>query len=111
MTDKEILAQLKIAYESLIDITGNASAKQVMGIKSLEKAEEIISNKYSKLWQKIKDTNDIELYYEEDLLISDCVACDYLTKQCDDYDEQYITYLDLDSGAKWWEDYEFLTKF
>lgn len=111
MTEKEILAELKIAYENIIDITGNAELSQVENIKELETAENVISKIYSEVWQKIKDTNDIELYYEEDLLISDCVACDYLTKQCDGYAEQYITYLDLDSGAKWWEDYPFLTEF
>lgn len=111
MTEKEILAQLKFAYESIIDITENADLSQVENVKELETAENAISKIYSELWQKIKDTNDIELYYEEDLLISDCVACDYLTKQCDDYDEQYITHLDLENGAKWWEDCEFLTEF
>ena len=111
MNDKEILAQLKNAYESIIDITDNVDSKQLKNVKELETAEDVISKTYSELWQKIKDTNDIELYYEEDLLISDCVACDYLTKRCDGYAEQYITHLDLDNGAKWWEDCEFLTEF
>lgn len=111
MNDKEILAQLKAAYESIIDITGNVNSKQLKNVKDLETAENIISKIYSELWQKIKDENDILLYYEEDLLISDCVACDYLTKCNDNYDEQYITHLDLESGAKWWEDYQFLIEF
>lgn len=111
MTEKEILAELKNAYESIIDIIENADSSQVENIKELETAENVISKIYSEVWQKIKDTNNIELYYKEDLLISDCVACDYLTKQCDGYAEQYITYLDLENGAKWWEDCEFLTDF
>lgn len=111
MTEKEILAQLKIAYESIIDITGNADLSQVENIKELETAENVISKIYSEVWQKIKDTDKNTLYYEENILISDCVASDYLTDFNDDIYEQYLYYLDIKSERKWWEDYSFLTEF
>lgn len=109
MNDKEILAQLKIAYEAIIDITGNSDSTQVENIKELEKVEDVLAKKYEEVYQKIKNEDDIALYYEEDLLISDCIHCDFKTATGEN--DQYLPYMDTLHGMKWWEDYAFLIIF
>lgn len=110
MTEKEILAELKIAYEYLNDIIDNADNTQLESVKELYDAQKILADKYSEVYEKIKENDDISLYYEENLIISDTISADYITDS-EDYDDQYITYKDVENESKWWEDYDFLTEF
>lgn len=109
MTDLEILAQLKISYLSIEDIIDNADETQIKTTEDLQQILKILEQKYREIYEKIKEDNDISLYYEEDLLISNHIYCDYLTKS-EEYDDHYLTYSDTECG-KWWEDFQFLTEF
>lgn len=68
-----------------------------------------IKTLYENLYNRIKKENKEILYYEKDLLIGNEIYADYVTDS-EDYDDQYITYKDLENGKKWWEDYDFLDK-
>ena len=107
MEDKEILAELKISYEYLQDIIDNADNTQLKSIVELEEAQNILAKKYEEIYRKIKNENDISLFYEENLLIGNCIYYDFIT----DDDKTALTYQDTDGKTKWWEDIMFLEKF
>lgn len=110
MTELEILAQLKMSYYYLDDIIENSDETQIKSVEDLEQILRILEAKYEEVYQKIKNNNDISLYYEEDLLISRVIYNDYETNS-KDYDDQFLSYKELENEDKWWEDYDFLTKF
>lgn len=110
MGDKEILAELKISYEYLQDIIDNADNTQLKSIIELENAQNILAKKYEEIYKKIKNENDISLFYEENLLIANYIYYDFVTKS-EDYDDQFITYQDTNGKTKWWEDIMFLREF
>lgn len=107
MEDKEILAELKKMYEYIIDMTDNADETQLNKADKSDLFEliETISKKYNKIYENIKNENDISLYYEENLLIADEVGAEYM-----DTDGEYI--LSADIGTEhWWEDSDFIYEF
>jgi len=106
MGDKEILAELKKCYEYLQDIIDNAERDQLESVEELETAQEIMARKYEEVYNKIKQENDIALYYEEDVIISDNIYGAYIYKK----DEQPLSEGDMD-WQKWWEDSDFIEKF
>lgn len=108
MTDKEILAELKKSYELLEDIIDNADNTQLQSVKELYTIQNMLGDKYSEVYEKIKNENDIELYYEEDIMISPNISGDYINVKDTEYN---ISYKDLENESKWWEDYGFLTEF
>lgn len=117
MGDKEILAEYKIAYIQLQDIIDNADEQQITAaeIDKIEQIQSELNFLYKRMYNRIKEKNNASLYYEEDLLISDEISADYLETKDNIYitynDDMYITYKNLDNEDKWWEDYDFLTKF
>ena len=64
------------------------------------------------MYSRIKEKEDVSLYYEEDLLISDEISADYISAgvHVTYDDDMYIPYKNLENESKWWEDYDFLTK-
>lgn len=104
MTDKEILAELKQCYELLEDILDN-QYKQFESTKELEQVQNVLADKYYKLYERIKQEEDISLYYEEGIRIAPYINADYINE-----DNDYIAAGDL-NWQKWWEDREFLTDF
>ena len=106
MTEKEILAELKIAYENLDDIIDNADNTQLESVKELYEAQKILAEKYSEVYEKIKENDDISLYYEEDIMIAGSIYIDY-----ENIEGYGFTYKDMGNESKWWEDYGFLTEF
>ena len=104
MGDKEILAEYKIAYEQLQDIIDNADREQLKSVKELETAQEIMARKYEEVYNKIKEENDIALYYEEDIIISDTIYGAY------EKDGEPLTEADMD-WQKWWRDDSFIREF
>lgn len=110
MTEKEILAELKIAFENLEDITENNEGQiKIDENNFLQSAMRIIDYVYKQLWARIEKENKEILFYEKDIMIADVPYNDYVTS-CEDYDEQYICYDDTKKQTKWWEDYDFLLK-
>lgn len=110
MTELEILAELKIAYENLEDILENNGEQITKGeTKEINFSMEILSNIYHRLYTRIKRDNKEILYYKEELLIGNEIYLDYIEEN--ETEEEYcITYKDLDNEEKWWEDYDYLTK-
>lgn len=106
MTDLEILGELKKSYEYLNDIIDNADNTQMQSTKELCEVQNILEKKYVEVYKKIKETNDISLYYEEDIMIGSSIYIDY-----EDIKGYGITYNDIANESKWWEDYQFLTNF
>ena len=104
MGDKEILAELKRSYEYLQDIIDNADREQLESTKELEEAQEIMARKYEEVYEKIKEENDIGLYYEEDIIICDCIYGAY------EKDGEPLTEADMD-WQKWWRDDSFIREF
>ena len=104
MGDKEILAELKRSYEYLQDIIDNADREQLKSVKELETAQEIMARKYEEVYNKIKEENDIALYYEEDIIISDTIYGAY------EKDGEPLTEGDMD-WQKWWRDDSFIREF
>ena len=107
MTDKEILAEYKIAYENFTDIYDNAIPEQVTE-EEREKIQEmmkILENLYYDLYERIKSAEDISLYYQENIRIAPYINMDYINEE-----NEYIQAGDL-NWQKWWEDYSFLTEF
>lgn len=102
MKDKEVLAGLKIAYIKIDDILENSS---VIDTKELKYIQKILEEKYEQVYNKIKSENDIELYYEEDLIIAPNIYNDYINI----VNKKAITSGDISS--KWWEDKLFLIEF
>lgn len=118
MGDKEILAEYKIAYEQLQDIIDNADEQQITEaeVDKINKVMNDLAFLYKKMYNRIKGQKNISLYYRKDLLVSDKIFGDYIEVNDDVYilcdDEIYISYKDLEQKKnKWWEDYDFLTKF
>lgn len=110
MTELEILAELKIAYTNLEDILENNEEQITKGeTKEIEISMEMLANVYHTYYRRIKRDNKKVLYYQKELLIGDEINLDYVTDS-EDYDDQYITYKDLENEEKWWEDYDYLTK-
>lgn len=110
MTDLEILGELKRMYYWLEDILENAEDDQIENddYTKLEKVETILESQYKKIYKRIESEEKELLYYQKDIMVADEICNDYVT--CNkDYDDQYITYADVDE-KKWWEDEEFLTK-
>lgn len=108
MTELEILAELKIAYMELEDILENQDEQLTTDeyagiIKSMENFKKV----YNNLYKRIEKENKNILYFKDDLLIADEIYLDYVTDS-KDYDDQYITYKDIENEEKWWEDYDFL---
>lgn len=110
MTELEILADLKIAYRQLDDIIENDDEQITEGeYKKLNRSMETLGVIYRNLYKRIEKENKNILYFKDDLLIADEIYLDYVTDS-KDYDDQYITYKDIENEEKWWEDYDFLTK-
>ena len=109
MEDKEILGELKQCYELLQDIIDNADDTQLKSVIELMKSQKILEDKYEEIYEKIKNENDISLYYEENIIISPKIYYDYIINSKTD-NEQYITQADL-GEEKWWTDFTFLRKF
>lgn len=109
MTDLEILAELKMAYLNLEDIIENVDNTQSKSVQELFTALNILDKKYTEVYGKIEEENKKLLQYREDIMIAENIYNDYVTSS-EDYDDQYITYADLDNEEKWWEDYNFLLK-
>ena len=106
MGDKEILAEYKIAYEQLQDIVDNAMEGQITA-EEVDKIKQVMDNLeflYSKLYNRIKEREDISLYYEKNVLIADEISLDYI-----DNKGNMLAAGDL-NWQKWWEDYDFLVK-
>ena len=110
MTEKEILAELKTAYLNLEDIQENQEEQITMNEeKYIKLSMQNLEILYSNIYKRIEKENKKILFFKKDLLIGDQIYLDYVTSSAD-YDDQYITYKDLDNEEKWWEDYNFLTK-
>ena len=108
MTEKEILAELKTAYLNLEDIQENQEEQITMNEeKYIKLSMQNLEILYSNLYKRIEKEDKELLYFKEDLLIGDQIYLDYITEN-ENYDDQYITYKDLDNEEKWWEDYDFL---
>lgn len=108
MTELEILAELKIAYMQLEDILDNQDEQLTTDeYASITKSMENFGKVYSNLYKRIEKENKNILYFKDDLLIADEIYLDYVTDS-KDYDDQYITYKDIENEEKWWEDYDFL---
>lgn len=106
MTELELLAQFKTAYLSLEDIEENADQLEPIDNMELWKVMDILNKQYEKVYEKIKEENDVCLYYEEDIQIGSSIYVDY-----EDIEKNSITYKDMENESKWWEDYGFLTEF
>lgn len=106
MEDKEILAQLKIAYENLQDIIDNADNTQLKSVVKLYEAQNILDDKYREVYKKVKKENSSSLYYDTNLIISDCASADYINMDTEN-EHEYITAGDI--GERWWEDYGFIS--
>lgn len=104
MTDKEILAELKKCYELLKNILDN-QYKQLESTEELEKMQNVLADKYYELYERIKQEEDISLYYEEGIRIAPYINADYINEN-----NEYIASGVL-NWQKWWEDIQFLTEF
>ena len=110
MTEKEILAELKMAYWYLQDINENHEDQITINEgENIRLSMQNLEILYRNLYKRIEKENKKTLFFKKDLLIGDQIYLDYVTSGAD-YDDQYITYKDLDNEEKWWEDYNFLTK-
>lgn len=108
MTELEILAELKIAYMELEDILENQDEQLTTDeYASITKSMKNFEKVYNNLYKRIEKENKNILYFKDDLLIADEIYLDYVTDS-KDYDDQYITYKDIENEEKWWEDYDFL---
>lgn len=118
MTNKEILAELKIAYENLRDIRENGCSDHCNGqldykkINMLETMLKDISRLYYEFYRET-DKQELEINYfanEEPYYcgyIADDISYDYLSYNRDDSGEEiYNTCEDI--GYYWYEDKEFL---
>lgn len=109
MTELEILAELKQAYLNLEDIIDNADNMQLKSVKELQEVQNVLGQKYIEVYKNVEKENQEMLHFKEDLYVGDRIYLDYVTKS-KDYDDQYITYKDIENEEKWWEDYNFLLK-
>lgn len=110
MTELEILAELKSAYLNLEDIDENQEEQITMNEeKYIKLSMQNLEILYSNLYKRIEKEDKELLYFKEDLLIGDQIYLDYITEN-ENYDDQYITYKDIDNEEKWWENYDYLLK-
>ena len=110
MTELEILAELKVAYWYLQDIDENQEEQITINEeKYIKLSMQNLEILYSNLYKRIEKENKELLYFKEDLLIGDQIYLDYITEN-ENYDDQYITYKDIDNEEKWWENYDYLLK-
>ena len=110
MTELEILAELKEAYLNLEDIDENHEEQITINEeKYIRLSMQNLEILYSNLYKRIEKENEKILHFKESLYIGDQIYLDYVTKS-EDYDDQYITYKDVENEEKWWEDYNFLLK-
>ena len=110
MTELEILAELKSAYLNLEDIDENQEEQITMNEeKYIRLSMQNLEILYSNLYKRIEKEDKKLLYFKEDLLIGDQIYLDYITEN-ENYDDQYITYKDIDNEEKWWENYDYLLK-
>ena len=110
MTELEILAELKTAYLNLEDIEENQNEQITENEgKYIRLSMQNLEILYSNLYKRVEKENKELLYFKENLYIADQIYLDYVTES-EDYDDQYITYKNIDKEEKWWEDYEFQTK-
>lgn len=107
MGNKEILAELKRSYESIQDVIDKADETQITYEDKLKlfTVQDILEKQYSEIYRKIKDENDIELYYEEDIMISNNIFLDYKNVVTNNY----LSAEDLD--IEWWWDEGFIKEF
>ena len=106
MKDKEILAQLKTAYESLYDIIENGNQLQKEEINNLIKANNLLIDIYSNLWNETEE--NVQIQGEEDLTIGKEIYADYY----DVGNDEFILKSNVIKNGKeyaWWQDYKFLT--
>ena len=109
MTDKEILAELKISYENLQDIIDNSDKNQINKsmLKELVSAQNKLIDIYEELWNETKE--DITIKGENDLTIGKQIYADYY----DIGDDEYISKTEIIKNGKenaLLEDYNFLLK-
>lgn len=107
MTDKEILAELKKAYEYLEDIKENGHQLRMAELYQVAEAQNKLIDIYSNLWEKTEE--DITIKGEEDLTIGKEIYSDYYEVGND----EFISKTDILKNGKeyeWWDDYEFLLK-
>lgn len=109
MTDKEILAELKISYENLQDIIDNSDLSQINKSmrKELTSAQVELMDIYEELWNETQE--DITIKGEDDLTIGKQIYTDYY----DVGNDEYISKVEIIKNGKeyeWWNDYEFLVK-
>lgn len=109
MTDKEILAELKISYENLQDIIDNSDLTQINKsmLKELVSAQNKLIDIYEELWNETQE--DITIKGEDDLTIGKQIYTDYY----DVGNDEYISKTEIIKNGKeyeWWNDYEFLLK-
>ena len=110
MTDKEILAGLKISYEKLYDIRENSCVDHCDGqlennlIKKIEIAKSTVEDIYSEFYKTLdKESLRVKQLENDDnkVYIASDVSCDY---ESDDYD---LTCTETE--YYWYEDQDFLT--
>lgn len=110
MTELEILAELKTAYLNLEDIQENQDEQITENEeKYIRLSMQNLEILYSNLYKRVEKENKKILFFKKDLFIGDQIYLDYVTSS-EDYDDQYITYKDVENEEKWWEDYNFLLK-
>ena len=106
MTELEILAQLKIAYNSLIDILENSDIEQlnceILDIAILDYLTDKISEIYYKVYKNIENENIKILQYENNIYISDSIENDFMVKYSQN-DIEYIAYDETKQNIKWYE--------
>lgn len=110
MTELEILAGLKIAYEYIVDIEDNAEIEQMgkFAKEEIFKIEDKLETVYWEVYKRILEENKELLIYKENLKIGDSIYIDYTT--IDNGVKYDITYKDMDNEEKWWENYSYLLK-
>lgn len=125
MTNKEILAELKICWELLTDIKDNAEREQITTEENNEiwDIREKIDNIYFRLWNSMFASGDKEdekdLIVEENddevIMIGQSASADYSiqNKESGEFDEDIITCADMNKYWYWEEmgykhsDYEY----
>lgn len=110
MTELEILAELKKAYDYIYDIEENAEIEQIgkFAKEEILKIEDKLETVYWEVYKKILKENKELLNYKENIKIGDSVYIDYTV--IDNGAKYDITYKDMDNEEKWWENYNYLLK-
>jgi hypothetical protein len=108
MTELEILAQLKMAYLSLEDISENHGGQLTENEgKYIRLSMQNLEILYGNIYKRIMHKNNKALYYKENIKIGDCINIDYTIE--DTEIKEAITYNDMENGEKWWEDFDYLS--